>query len=231
METELEPRTERPSERKRWLIFGVVGSLLLLASAIPVLTFVIASLRCASCGKNLLVLSVAMQQYASLDPNGRYPMLSDQGGRLMWDEGKPVRLIDGYLEAATLVCPSDPVSRVDIGDSSYWYVGYVLTNDDEVEAFVDVYRKTIAAGGNFDGDLPAPPGKGSMGGDVFLRLNANLDSGRTPIPVFIEPPGHHFRESGGAVVNHRRQVKWLQYPGEFPMTERTIAALRSIEAK
>jgi hypothetical protein len=131
-----------------------------------------------------------------------------------------------------------------VDESQHFYLGYAITNEAEGRAFVDAYRKRKARGLDFSEDLPAPAGKGTLGGDKLLRLNRDLperlasqaDAEGLPeltnqdFPVMIERPGH-YPVSGGWVVYLDRQMKFLPYPGPFPMTEEFVGALEALAAE
>lgn len=52
---------------------------------------------------------------------------------------------------------------------------------------------------------------------------------RSRIPVLIERLGHH-RPNGGNVLYLDGTMEYLRYPGSWPMTEKTMAILRDMEA-
>ena len=125
--------------------------------------------------------------------------------------------------------------------SRFHYLGYVLTSDAEGLVFVEACRKHQADGGGFEEDLPAPAGKGSFGGDRFLRLRTDLaqvlvaqgvsteEAQRRigQVPVLIDRPQPGAR-AGGWVVYLDRHSAYLPYPGVFPMTERFLQSLDTL---
>ncbi len=125
-----------------------------------------------------------------------------------------------------------------IDDWSYAYLGYFIENDAQAHAFFAAYAKTVAAGGNFEGDLDVGEGNGNCGGSVLYRmrhLNALPDEAAclaekfSRIPAVIEWPGNH-RYMGGKVVYMGGFEEFLRYPGPFPMTESFIEGLHGIDA-
>ncbi len=54
-----------------------------------------------------------------------------------------------------------------------------------------------------------------------------MDGFAAQIPVIWEWPSNHV--NGGHVLYMDRHVEFVTYPGEFPMTERFIEALRKLE--
>jgi hypothetical protein len=130
-----------------------------------------------------------------------------------------------------------------LDDHSYFYLGYAVTNDQEMEAFAKAYRTVVGKEGCFDEDLPTPPGRGSGGGNTLLRLRSGVeqtlaDSPEDPvaiaemksrIPVLIERVGNHSRP-GGNVLFLDDHVDFLDYPGRWPMTEKTVAILEELDS-
>ncbi len=182
------------------------------------------------------------------------PVLSPEPGQLMMrrDSVHPEYLSHTYI----LVCPeydtsfrwleTDPQDPAEwFGDQSYFYLGYLVTNDDEMRAFADAYRERIAEGLPFDEDLPAPTGHGSRGGDSLLRLRdrargfpreqeqveeaeaAAIQDAKTVI--MIERLGNH-ETPGGHVLFLDGHVEFRAYPGEWPMTKATMAILDELDA-
>lgn len=136
-----------------------------------------------------------------------------------------------------------------INDDSYIYLGYVITSDDEMEAFAEIYKARVAQGLPFDMDLPAPPGRGSMGADTFYRLkegverlfitdindpNASAQIQRA-IPVMwdkvlIGPEGplSNHKPPGGNILYMDGHVECVRYPEKWPITERTTRIITEL---
>jgi prepilin-type processing-associated H-X9-DG protein len=125
-----------------------------------------------------------------------------------------------------------------MNDHSYFYLGYAVTTDAEVEAFASAYEDHVSQGYMFDGDLDAPGGTGTGGGDKIYRLREGIERSvrgeagarivQAAIPVLIERPEHHL-PGGGNVLYMDGHVEFLRYPGKWPMTERTIGMLESLD--
>jgi hypothetical protein len=146
-----------------------------------------------------------------------------------------------------------PASPFD--DQSYFYLGYAVLDDDDIEAFAQAYRKHVAAGGTFEGDLAVETGEGSR---VLHRLSEGvgklLGTERAvvdtkvvgvpvnpdvqgQIPVFIERDfghvrienidGRKVRVRGGRVVYMNGSDKFVPQ-GTWPMTERTQRILAEL---
>ena len=125
----------------------------------------------------------------------------------------------------------------------YFYFPYAITNEAEGLALLDVYRKIFKEGGTFENTLPAPKGLGTYGTDHFYRLNpgihGDISAEKKDIPdnsqvrkevfMLVERPGN-YDTLGGWVVNLEfNKPVWMDYPGEFPMSERFINALEALE--
>jgi len=209
--------------------------------------------RRASCQNNMKQVGLVCKMFAN-ENDGRFPELSPEAGRLMFiNQGTRQEhpLFPEYLpDMSPLVCPSD----IDAGilkdnsalsdpsllmdDHSYFYLGYVVRNDAEVEAFADAYEQHVSSGNTFDRDLDAPAGTGTGGSDKIYRLREDIersvrgdaDTGlvQAAIPVLIERPEHHL-PGGGNVLYMDGHVEFLRYPSKWPMTERTIGILESLD--
>ena len=161
-----------------------------------------------------------------------------------------------YLTDATiLMCPSD----MDWGlleqepgedgwqrlldDHSYFYLGYAVMSDAEMEAFAAAYGARVAAGLRFDEDLEVDAGTGTAGGGVLYRLREGiarvaasdpqslLDAAvaKSQIPVLIERTDNHL-PPGGNVLFMDGHVEFSRYPGKWPMTEETVEILEALDA-
>jgi len=134
----------------------------------------------SACANNLKQMGIVFEMYSSESPEGLWPPLPPNTGQFMC-EAKAI--YPEYLtDPVVLLCPAirhsawsawedgDLQLSQCFEDSSYMYLGYVVTSDEEMEAFAEVYRERVAQGLGFDEDLAAPPGRGSMGTDTFYRL-------------------------------------------------------------
>ena len=212
----------------------------------------------ASCQRNLQRVGIAFRLFTA-QHGGLWPRLSPEPGRLMLvnDPDDPVAPFypKCLADPSLMVCPSDtghaaleesgamdnPNAMLD--DHSYFYLGYVVTSDADVEAFADAYRQRIAQGVPFDTDLEVAPGSGNAGGNVLYRLHrdaarilaadpkdlAAQATAQSKLPVLIERPGNHVPE-GGNVLYMDGHVEWKSYPGDWPMTKTTIRILDSLDA-
>ncbi|MBL7649442.1 MAG: hypothetical protein JNK74_24970 [Candidatus Hydrogenedentes bacterium] len=148
----------------------------------------------------------------------------------------------------SLHCPSVPVHASDpdldakFRRPSFAYTGYALANEDQYLAFLESYPAFIASRANFDADLPAPKGRGSFGGDQFLRLSETLvrahgDEGSS-LPVLVEIPDYEgdemkFRHGGrsGKVLYPHGSFDPISLGTKFPMTTAIIEKIGEIKAR
>ena len=220
----------------------------------------------AVCGDNLKRIDMALKMY-SADHEGMYPPLSPQIGVLMFTpEAVPPKNFSGKLP---LTCPtirygSGPISANLTGDlpesayddQSYFYLGYAVLDDDDVEAFAEAYRKQIAAGETFEDDLVVESDGETR---VLHRLSENVKEAwrstqdphavspyegreeyyRLPgviiadVPVLIERTSVHVytdrdgRPRGANVVYLNAGLQFVE-PGTWPMTEKTQRILAEL---
>ncbi|MCC6696402.1 MAG: DUF4190 domain-containing protein [Candidatus Hydrogenedentes bacterium] len=223
--------------------------LVLLAMLPPTLSRVREAAMRATCQMHLKQLGLALRTFASASDGEIYPQLSSEPGRLMFDNDALARPVypDFLPDLSVMVCPADDVpvfgpEDVDaaLNDHSYFYLGYLVSDDKTVEAFAEVYRSYLSQGLPFEDSLKVPAGAGIAGGDTIPRLRkgverylitdlpASVEFARSRVPVLIERPEHH-SPPGGNVLYMDGHVKFIPYPGEWPMTERTIGILESLD--
>lgn len=214
----------------------------------------------SSCGNNLKQIGLVCRMVAEEDPEGYFPPLSVEPGRLMFSSEAAcgqVGVYPEYLpETVICTCPSNGKlfgeiesqlktnPGIGLNDQSYFYLGYVVSNDDQVKAFAEVYRQQVKRGESFCDNLPAPPGRGSFGGDAFLRLQIKVERKGAPgsddpevlakimagIPVMVERPIRHGRNRAASNVLYLDgHVESIKYPGKWPVTEATINTLLELD--
>ena len=194
----------------------------------------------ATCQNNLNQLGWRYKYFSNNSSGNVYPLMSSESGRLMFSAEE---MYPDYLENETILhcpgpAPSEPISLFD--DQHFVYLSHLLLNDDDVQSFAAAYPGIIAGGGDFSEDIPAPASYGD--GDVLRRLREGIERfyitdinqpaqsihQQSKTPLMIEWPDNHPDASGGNVLFMDGHVEWMEYPGEFPMTEATISALAAL---
>jgi prepilin-type processing-associated H-X9-DG protein len=202
----------------------------------------------ASCQNNLKQMGLVFKMYANESRGEKFPMIDGRRGNLApeGDEIFPEYLVDLNV----LRCPSDPEAQPirspqtpdGITDESYFYLGWVVTTEEEGLALLDAYESLDLA--ERDEDIKVVAGKGSVGGDVIFRLREGIErffitdinnpAGsavmQSSIPIMWDRPGHHL-PGGANVLYMDGHVEFVTYPGEFPMTERFMERLEEVSAK
>lgn len=211
----------------------------------------------AACVNNLKQLRLAFDLYGS-ENNGRYPSVDDTKNNFIFDGDA---LFPEYFEYAPdvliVACPGDPdcdyehifrlrsnehhpdseVGEIHpdcITDMSYVYLGWLVTSDEEAEAFFEAYDKLRPE--DYDKDIVVADGRGNGGSNVIYRLRKNIDRHlNTPaidaseIPVIWDKPFTDITEfshvpAGGNALYLDGHLEHIKYREKFPMTE-TMARL------
>lgn len=185
--------------------------------------------RRGRCMMNLQQVVAVMELYAKQSDRA-WPPASFPIARLSNGES--------YLETLTspFICPTlDESLKLELSISSHLYdlpyfiyTGYYLANDEDAQAFLD-YLRTPEGKSAIRAGTPLIE---TAGGQRFARIETI--SGKTdpqgiaPItaPVFIERPTNH--GSGGCVVYADGHVRWMKYPGVWPMTPQSIQTFEMI---
>lgn len=239
--------------RKRYR-YAIIATVFIAASLL-VGTFALLALR--SMGRELgcsMALAYGwgggtglFHEYINANPDKKYPPMSAIPGNLfpaleslkpVMDPGNSYSL----LCPATTIHVSDPDLEEKFRRPSFAYTGYALANEDQYLAFLESYPAFIESGANFDADLPAPKGRGSFGGDLFLRLSETLlnaqDQIGSSLPVLVEIPDFEgsemkFRHGGrsGKVLYTHGSFKSFSLDSEFLMTPAIIEKIGEIKAR
>ncbi len=166
---------------------------------------------------------------------------------MLWPEGLPQE--NGH-----------PTVDACLQNSAYIYLGYAVHDETEMTAFAKAHKRRLDEGLPFDADLAVGDPLGSrvirrLSGDErrLLLLSGHGDDSSesfhkeersvsndkemanllgndcSRVPVLIERLGRH-RPNGGNVLFLDGHVEYLRYPGRWPMTEKTMAILRDMEA-
>ena len=191
-----------------------------------------------------------LREAAMKHPETLFPRLSATPGRLM-HEFSDVYQPNWGESPSPYIARRDPNWRrfeysrglnfeESVDDWSFFYLGYEVTNDAEMGAFAKAYRAAIASGQGFGKDLETA--RENDGGTLCLhRLGLRptaLPSGakRPPlpkplagnVPVLIERIRNN-KGKGGSVLFMDGHVEFVDYPGKWPMTERTVALLNELD--
>jgi len=190
------------------------------------------------CATKFQHLGLTLRMYANESQGEQWPELSAESGKLMFDvenvfpeyaRNREFLVCEGRADAPPL-----PI----FGDDHFAYWGYLLANEADVLAFAGAYEGHLAGGGDFSGDLLVPSTYGDriprlrdgLGRIMITDINSTVDArlNLRETPVMLEWPWNHEGNPGGNVLYMDGHVEWHDYPGEFPMTEATISALRGI---
>jgi len=204
--------------------------------------------RRASCANNLKQMGLVFKIFANEHKEGKFPMIDDRRGNLApeADEIYPEFLPNPSI----LRCPSDtdaepieaPYKADDVDDRSYFYLGWVVTTEEEGLALLDAYESLDLA--RRDEDLVVPEGKGNSGGNKIFRLREGIErslitdidnpaaavKAQSESPIMWDRLGQH-EVDGGNVLYMDGHVEFIRYPGKFPMTEKFMKRLEAISPK
>jgi len=235
-------------------LVGVMAAILL-----PALARSREAARRASCQNNLKQLGLVLRMSANESRGELFPELSPEAGRLMFANESACSdgpLWPEYLtDLSPLICPShadadDLRLQLDQGaserfldDDCYFYLGYALTSDAEVQAFARAYRERIAQGLRFDTDLEVGEGNGNGGGSVIYRLREGV--GRvlaadpqnpmdvaqieSRIPVIMDRGFLNHIPAGCNVLFMDGHVEFILFPRKWPVTRETIETLETLD--
>ncbi|MBL7646872.1 MAG: hypothetical protein JNK74_11855 [Candidatus Hydrogenedentes bacterium] len=198
------------------------------------------------CRYRLQMANWAIREYQDNSSGEKYPTLSNVPGTLMFGDAAAIAEFDStFLQytspVQTFMCPAPlreaPASLYD--DTYYGYTGFILRNDQDVEAFAGAYAAQISAGGNFDVNyLMAASSYGDRiyrmreGVERFLITDINNAGASqaitSTIPVIWDWPNNHGEGWGGNVLYMDGHVEWVEYPGKFPMTEASMTILATL---
>ncbi len=260
--------TQASHSRRRWKLAIVVMLLLASPSILHMLGHLSGVNRgdFATCASNLQGVHLVLVDYVK--ENGcMFPPLSPEPGVLMFPEegippahfGGPLRLTCPTIrdaEKGTARYEAAHMETPPFDDQSYFYLGYAVLDDDDVEAFARAYRKKLAEGGTFDEDLVVEDGEGTR---VLHRLSSDVrkvwratgdthaisphparESGpdepswaATDIPLLIERdvghkhPYYEGHPLGAQVMFLRGGIQFVER-GTWPMTEKTQRILAKL---
>jgi prepilin-type processing-associated H-X9-DG protein len=235
-------------------MFFMIG--MMAAIMLPALARAREAARRASCQNNLKQVGLVMKMYANESKGERFPALSSEPGNLMMANVQPDSVTGNIhpeflTDLSVLICPSDSDDSMtvptDLRDHSYWYLGYVITNQAELESFHYAYMRITAEGGEFADDIEVGAGRGSGGLDRLLRLREGVErffidnisdaaaSARlqSEIPIMMdrmssEYEAHHI-PGGGNVLFMDGHVEYIKFPN-WPYTPEAVELLHEMDA-
>ncbi|MCC6490800.1 MAG: hypothetical protein IT364_25155 [Candidatus Hydrogenedentes bacterium] len=193
---------------------------------------------------NLKLLGLVLKMWANESAGEVFPPLDKRPGHLTMqgDRVYPEYLTDtgpfispAHPEAQQLAARAEREPLAVVDDHSYWYLGYAIPDERTGLAFVAAYKSLIEAGKPLDVDLQdTQAGKVyrlRKGVERFLISDINNPAAaaqvQSQIPLMIERPG--LQKGGACVLFLDGHTEFIEYPGRFPMTERFIRALQSLD--
>jgi competence protein ComGC len=239
------------------IIIAIIG--IILAILLPALAR--RRPHCCSCGRNLRHIKLALNMYAN-ENNDRFPPIDDRKNNFTFDAN--LVYPDYLTDTSILECPHDRDHNIDyafrfhpeksspdgvppdcVTDTSYCYLGWLVTSDEEAEIFFEEYDKLSPEDYVNDIEVHEVEGKEPL---AFKRLTSGIDRflitdintiftgeevGSSIIPVMWDRPytdpkklthkNWSTGEVGGYVLYLDGHTEFVKF-GEFPMTE-TMARL------
>ena len=195
-------------------------------------------------------MGLVFKMYAN-EHKGRFPVIDDRKGNLA-PEGEEI--FPEYLsDVLVLKCPGNvehtakrgdtvPEMLRQINDQSYFYLGWVVTNEQEGLTLLDAYGSLDVD--DREKDVQVARGKGTAGSTTIYRLREGIErflitdindphssaTAQSTLPIMWERPGHH-EPDGGNVLYMDGHVEFVRYPGKFPMTPKFMDRLIELSAK
>ncbi len=138
-------------------------------------------------------------------------------------------------------------------DKDYFYLAYAVSDDSDVETFANAYRESVAEGIRMNDDIPPmletfdPVSNVRYRRMLLYRMRIGIERGfilrfgfgmsnpgadlrsQARLPILIERIGNH-SEPGGHVLYLDGHVEFIEYPGKWPMTEKTMRILNELDA-
>ena len=188
-------------------VFAVFG--MLAAIVLPAFSRSREAARRAGCQTNLKQAAVALAHYADAHEGAFPPLANGHGALTFGDELGP------RPGLAWLQCPSDR-SGADGSIPDYIYLGYAVRSQEELDALVAaLVKKQTTQDGSIAGAQ-----------DDLDPISSGL-SDPAAIPVLVEWDDLHIPR-GGNVLFLDGHVKFIKFPGEFPMTTEFFDAIRRV---
>lgn len=185
---------------------------LLTAMALPVVASLLHANNRHGCAENLRRIGFAFKMYAYQERHNVefYPALASSPGRLMIESSQ---IFPQFLpDPAIGLCPRDadviPKPAVAIDDWSYFYLGYMVRSDEDMERYAAAYRAEFEANCVMNRDIDFPDDRYQTrtlfrlrdgvernitivsGDQVYVPAKAD-GSYPSKIPILIERLGNH----------------------------------------
>ncbi|HPO16682.1 MAG TPA: hypothetical protein PLI09_24810 [Candidatus Hydrogenedentes bacterium] len=241
----------RARSRWRWGWMAAIGLCLCLIN-VGVLRMMYVSQNEAMrrvCMANLAGIGQGLEFFSDDGQDGGFfPRLSPLAGNLMFDKAD---IGPDFMNIEWLACPETTSKNISdtgdnylsafINDDSYFYLGYAVRNDQDVENFAAAYRDHVSRGVRLEeavlsgqnGSEPYVLHRLSETCNLLVADNKSSESSSekeaSTIPVLIERLGHH-RKAGGSVHYLDGHTSFWEYPGPWPMTKRTMDILESLHS-
>jgi hypothetical protein len=194
---------------------------------------------------------LVFKMFSNEATGGYFPELSPEPGKLMWAntsaEGNAPIYPEYLTDPSILLCPDakdfeqqrwlenqDP--RI-FDDHAYLYLGYLVRDQEELEAFALAYEEQMKDTPNFRQDLTVTGDDKTI---CIRRLHdgiaKTLVASATPeavaaaeatIPILFERPGHH-ESAGGNVLYMDERVEFLP-EGTWPYTAEAQALFEKLD--
>lgn len=216
--------------------------------------------RRRACANVMKQIGLAMFTYKNENPRELYPSLSAEPGLLAFDANTRAQLLakgerfqtahmaeDSRKQFQDMNWSPETVPNNAFTDKEYFYLGYAVADDRDVEKFARAYRESILAGRPLNEDFINPNEPDQVKRVMLWRLREGIERAfyerfdvgmgnpggssmsQRRLPILIERPGHH-NQPGGHVLYLDGHVEFIDYAGKWPMTEKTIGILNELDA-
>jgi len=232
---------------------GIILFLILLVLSLITVRAGLRAWERADRATTLVQTGLVFRMFAAESPGHMYPELSPIPGMLSIrnEQSTGRSVVPEYISDPSYLLDSeywekyhdaeDPQAIFD--NINYYYLGYAIGNDNELDAFAEAYKTRVAEGLPFNEDLGVPPGRGNNGSDRIHRLAEGVEQhfitndhdaaasmrARTRIPVLLERP-HEPNQKDLYVLYLDGHVEREPYPGRWPATTRVMNVLHSLKA-
>lgn len=188
----------------------------------------------AQCQNNLKQFGLVVAIYASEHPAHLAPPLPNTPGRLMFSNApdEVIRIYPDILTDLSLfycpgseAVPASPTPETAIDDHTYFYLGYEIRNQMDLEHFAAAYREVIAEGGTFESKLRSQVLRACPDNRKYIAARPELSE----IPLLIERPLAHI-PGGSNVVFADGHVEFIKMNAKWPVTQAAMDVLLSLDA-